>query len=115
MKTILATLTLTALIITTAWAGTDSTTLNTPSAETFSARVSLLKGDSIRFIILNPEMDDITVKVYSDHNIKVMEYDLENKKAVKLTYVMVDMRKCCYTAVVERNDTEVLRKKIEVK
>jgi hypothetical protein len=115
MKTILATLTLTALMITTAWAGDDSLTVNTPVAETFSARISLLKGDSIRFLILNPEKDDVIVKVYSDHDIKVMEYDLENKKAVKLTYVMVDMRKCCYTAVVERNDKEVLRKMLIMK
>ena len=115
MKTILATLVLTALMITTVSAGTDSSAVSTPTAETFKASISLLKGDSIRFLILNPDMDDVTVKVFSDRNIKVMEYDLENKKAVKLTYVMVDMRKCCYTAVVERNDKEVASKKIEIR
>lgn len=116
MKTLIATLVLFSLVFTSnVKANTDSMAIKAPAAESFSARVSLLHGDTLRFIILNPDGEDVVVKVYSDHNIKVMEYDLNGEKALKLNYRMNDMRKCCYTAVVEHKEKEVVRKKIELK
>jgi hypothetical protein len=112
----LTTLVLVTLMFTsTAWAANDTLAVSTSSAETFNARISLLNGDTIRFLILNPDGDDVVLKVYSDRDLKVMEYDLNGEKALKLSYRMDDMRKCCYTAVVERNDKEVARKMIEIR
>ena len=113
MKTLIATLVLFSLVLSSnVRANTDSIAANAPASESFSARISLLNGDTIRFLILNPDGEDVVVKVYSDHNLKVMEYDLNGEKALKLNYSMKDMRKCCYTAVVERNEKKVASKKI---
>ena len=116
MKTILTTIALVTLMMTsTAWAANDSVVSQTPSADAFKATISLIDGDTLRFLVLNPDEDEVVVKVYSENDLKVMEYDLDRKKGVKLTYVMAEMKKCCYTAVVEHNDEEVARKKVTIK
>ena len=117
MKTIITSLVLISLMITSAaWAGKDSTSTRKPVATaTFKAWVSDLSNDTLAFRITNPERDKVTVKVYSDYNTKVLNYNLGHKEAVRVLYVMDNMRPCTYTAVVERNGKEVLRKAVELK
>ena len=117
MKATLATLALVTLMITStaAWAGVDSTSSKLPPATSFSARISEVVGDTLHFIILNPAKDKVIVKVYSDRNVKVMQTSIGRKEAVHVTYLMENMRKAKYTAIVERNDQEVARKVVTLK
>jgi len=117
MKATLATLVLVSLMITSAaaYAGTDSTSARLPEKSTFSARISEIVGDTLHFIILNPGRDKVVVKVYSDRNVKVMQTNLGRKEAVHISYLMENMRKANYTAVVERNEQEVARKVVTLK
>ena len=117
MKATLATLALVTLMITStaAWAGADSTKSKVPEASAFTARISEVVGDTLHFIILNPAKDKVVVKVYSDRNVKVMQTSIGRKEAVHVSYLMENMRRTSYTAIVERNDKEVARKVVTLK
>lgn len=116
MKATLASFILISLMITSAArAGSDSVSTTRSDDSSFDAKISLYNGDTLRFLILNPDQDKIAVKVYSDHRIKVLNYDLGTEDAIKVKYVMDNMRKCGYTAVVVRNDKEVARKEFSLK
>ena len=115
MKATITTLVLISLMITSAaWAGKDPSKAKLPDTVTFNARISKIHGDTLTFTILNPDYDKVVVKVFSDHDVKVMQYSMGKKEAVRLNYLMENMRPCTYTAVVERNDKEVLRKEVEM-
>jgi hypothetical protein len=115
MKATIATLVLISLMITSAtWANTDSTSTNLSAPERFTAKISDIKGDTLTFTILNPEKDKVILKVFSDRDVKVMQYNIGRKEAVRLSYLMENMRPCTYTAVVERNGKEILNKEVEL-
>ena len=117
MKTIITSLVLVSLMITSAaWAGKDSTRTRKPlETASFKAWVSDVQTDTLIFRITNPDKDKVMVKVYSDHNTKVLNYNLGHQDAVRVLYLMKNMRPCTYIAVVERNGEEVLRKEVELK
>lgn len=117
MKATLATLILAALMLTSAtvWAGADSTRANSPVATSFSARITEIVGDTLHFIILNPDREKVVLKVYSDRNVKVMQTSLGRKEAVHVSYLMENMREASYTAIVESNGREVARKVVTLK
>jgi len=113
MKAILATLVLAGLMITsTSWAAKDSTSTRLPNAAHFTAKISKIHGDTLTFTVLNPGKDKVVLKVYSDRDVKVMQYNIGRKEAVRLSYLMENMRPCTYTAVIERNDKEVLSEEV---
>lgn len=113
MKATIATLVLITLMITSAArANNDSTFNRLPVAEQFNAKISAIHGDTLTFFIMNPAKDKVVVKVYSDRDVKVMQYNIGRKEAVRLSYLMENMRPCTYTAVIERNGKEVLSQEV---
>ena len=115
MKTTIATLAMMLLLAgNAAWSNGDSTlSVNDPAAK-FDACVNLYPGSVIQFRVVTPDKDLVILKVYSDWNIKVLDYEMESQKALKLDFDLKDMRKTTYTCVVERNGKEVIRKEIKV-
>lgn len=115
MKTIIATFVLVSLMLTTAaWAGKNPEKAKLPDTASFDARISNLHGDTLTVTVVNPDRDKVVVKVFSDRNLKVLQYTFAKKEVARLNYLMEDMRHCTYTAVVERNQEVVLRKEIEL-
>lgn len=97
-----------------AWSNGDTTITANQTKTEFEACVNLYPGSVIQFRVVNPEKDLVILKVYSDWNIKVLDYEMDSQKALKLDFDLKDMRKTTYTCVVERNGKEVIRKKINL-
>ena len=68
----------------------------------------------INFRVSNPESDKVVMKIYNERNIKV--FHRRTKKNIDVS-IKCDMQNCTsgtYTAVIERNGEQELRKEFKI-
>jgi hypothetical protein len=113
MKTAILTAALVALL-TAANAEPVYDTVGNPIRHEQSLNVTIVQpsSDVINFRVSNPEMEKVVLKIYNGKKVKVFH---KNVKSYKELSVKCDMSNCeagTYTAVVEKNGQETLRKVI---
>jgi hypothetical protein len=80
--------------------------------QSFNATIVQPSADIINFRVSNPEKEKVVLKIYNGKKVKVFH---RNVKSYKELSIKCDMSNCeagTYTAVVEKNGQETLRKLI---
>ena len=93
-------------------ANPDSTMSSTPKQVEFAAAVNLETGNMIVFRFEKSPSDKVAMKIYNENDIRVFHRRVKKINGLELNCDMSQMEKGSYTAVIERNGKEVIRKKI---
>ena len=93
-------------------ANPDSTVSSAPKQVEFSAAVNLEAGNVIAFRYEKAPSDKVALKIYNENDIRVFHRRVKKINGLELNCDMSQMEKGSYTAVVEKNGREVIRKLI---
>ena len=116
MKTTIATAALMVLMTAASLNAAPDTTRTQISKDlAFEATVNLQVDNIIEFRVAKAAGDIVVLKIYGDHNNKIYQRKLRKEEGLELNCDMSEYGKGTYTAVVERNGVEVVRKAITLK
>ncbi len=116
MKTTIATAALMVLMTAASLTAAPDTTSTRISKDlAFEATVNLQVDNIIEFRVAKPAGDVVILKIYGEHNNKIYQRKLRKEAGLELNCDMTKYGKGNYTAVIERNGVEVLRKAITLK
>jgi hypothetical protein len=116
MKTTIATAALMVLMTAATVYATPDTTMNSiPKDLAFKATVNQQVDNIIEFRVEKPAGEKVILKIYTENNNKIYQRTLRKEEGLELNCDMSDFGRGTYTAVVERNGVEVVRKSITIK
>jgi hypothetical protein len=81
-----------------------------PVEKVFKATIVQPSDQMINFRIANPSADKVVMKIYNEKNVKVLHKVTKTTKDYSLKCDMTQIDPGIYTAVVERNGQEEVRK-----
>ena len=116
MKTAIATAALMVLMSTVCLSAMPDTTRTKITHDiAFEATVNLQSNNIIAFRVAKPAGDIVVLKIYGENNKKIYQRKLNKEEGLVLKCDMSEYGKGTFTAVIERNDVEVVRKDITIK